>query len=381
MLPITELAEFRSRVAAKPEIRELDLGDGVISFCYVVAGESTFDDAWAREARGICFDAATGRVCARPLHKFFNVNEREATQAHRLPWGQVVRAMEKRDGSLIHTVATRAGLRLKSKKAFTSAVAVAATAWLNSPAGAATRRLCEEVLARDATACFEWTAPDARIVVPYPSPELQLLHVRANVTGAYWPVEELRELCARHGARLVAPAPFAAELESGQLADPGKQLLQLAATTTGVEGWVLQFADGELVKLKTNWYLERHKAMTFLRERDIAKLVLAEQLDDLKALLASEGVDLAPVLAIEQRVLADVRALEREVAEAHAAEQHLDRKSFALRYRDHPYFGLLMERYTGREPNVKKFFEQRLLKERYGLNQLSLLQTAADLDE
>jgi hypothetical protein len=96
MLKITEVEEFRELVKCKEEIREAHIGHGCTSFCYMVSGPDTFDSAAARECRGIVFDGPD--VVGRPLHKFFNVNEREETLLKNLDWSKVVRVMDKRDG-------------------------------------------------------------------------------------------------------------------------------------------------------------------------------------------------------------------------------------------------------------------------------------------
>jgi len=385
MLNITSLSEFRSKVAHKEEIREADLGAGCTSFCYMVAGEDTFSDEWARECRGIVFNTAGGFVAARPLHKFFNVNERESTRVERLDWSKVERVMAKLDGSMIHTVWTEAGVRLKSKKSFDSAVAKAAEDWMHGQADLRVWRFVNGVVARGKTATFEWTAPDARIVLFYPEPELQLLHVRDNVTGEYATLRELQGWAAGYGVKVVSEVNEfwqpGAHLEAFG-ADEWKvdvdALLKAAKTREGVEGWVIQFEGGEMVKLKTEWYLKRHRAMTFLRERDVAQLVLDEGLDDLKSLLVGDGVDITQVLEVEARVLHDLRELALAVDLAVSEDQRLDRKSFALKHAGTEYFGLKMTKYLGKEPNFKEYFERNLLRERYSLRQLVLLESKAE---
>ena len=135
-----------------------------------------------------------------------------------------------------------------------------------------------------------------------------------------------------------------------------------------------------MVKLKTQWYLKRHRAMTFLRERDIAQLVLDEGLDDLKAMLVGEGVNIDEVLQIEARVLHDLREMALNVDVIFAADGHLDRKDFAIKHKGSPHFGLLMARYQGRDPAFKEFFERNMLREQYSLRQLVLVPSVAEGD-
>lgn len=392
MLNISNINEFRSHVAHKEEIREMNIGSDSVSFCYMIAAEGTFDDAWSRECRGIVFDAASGRVNGRPLHKFFNVGERESTRVENLDWSKVVRVMDKRDGSMIHTVQTASGVRLKSKKSFDSDVAKAAETWMRAQPGQHVMSFVNSVAARNSTAIFEWTAPDARIVLFYPEAELRLLHVRHNETGDYLDGEVMKAWADMFGVNVVDEVD---EFFTEVLASPDemsqlgvtyvlsfdfKRMMEAAKTREGVEGWIVQFKNGEMVKVKTEWYLKRHRAMTFLRERDIAQLVLDEGLDDLKSLLVSEGVNIDEILKIEARVLHDLREVAISVDLIYEEDKGMARKDFAIKHTGHKHFGLLMAKFIGKEPSFKDYFERNLLKDNYSLRQLALIPSVAEGD-
>lgn len=389
MLNISNTNEFRSHVAHKEEIREMDIGADSVSFCYMIAAEGTFDDAWSRECRGIVFDKASGRVNGRPLHKFFNVGERESTRVENLDWSKVVRVMDKRDGSMIHTVQTAQGVRLKSKKAFNSEVAVAAEKWMRDQAGQHVLSFVNSVAARNSTAIFEWTAPDARIVLFYPEAELRLLHVRHNETGDYLDGEVMKAWANMFGVKVVDEVDEFFDVQDvykdgawvGQTRTfDHREMMEAAKIREGVEGWIVQFANGEMVKVKTEWYLKRHRAMTFLRERDIAQLVLDEGLDDLKSLLVSEGVKIDEILKIEARVLHDLREVAMSVDLVYEEDKGMSRKDFAIKHNGHKHFGLLMAKFIGKEPSFKDYFERNLLKDNYSLRQLALVPSVAEGD-
>lgn len=390
MLNISNINEFRSKVAHKEEIREMDIGADSVSFCYMIAAEGTFDDEWSRECRGIVFDKASGRVNGRPLHKFFNVGERESTRVENLDWSKVVRVMDKRDGSMIHTVQTASGVRLKSKKSFDSDVAKAAEAWMRAQPGQHVLSFVNSVAARNSTAIFEWTAPDARIVLFYPEAELRLLHVRHNETGDYLDGEIMKAWANMFGVKVVDEVDEFFKLTSDvgegdnitneDYIFDAKSLLDAAKTREGVEGWIVQFENGEMVKVKTEWYLKRHRAMTFLRERDIAQLVLDEGLDDLKSLLVSEGVNIDEILKIEARVLHDLREVAMSVDMIYEEDKGMARKDFAIKHTGHKHFGLLMAKFVGKEPSFKDYFERNLLKDNYSLRQLALIPSVAEGD-
>ena len=372
---ITHIDEFKSHICHQEEIREMVIGDDLTSFCYMISAPDTFNTAWARECRGIVFNNKSGAVVARPLHKFFNVNEREQTQLHALDWTKVVRVMDKLDGSMIHTVANENGVRLKSKKSFNSDVALAATDWLNSAVGENTRKFCSHVVERNCTAIFEWTSPTARIVVYYPQEELRLLHIRNNMTGEYLDKEIITSLVKEFNISAVTEPTFNVPAEK-----LGEHLIELAKTVEGIEGWIVQFENGDMVKLKTDWYLKRHHVMTFMRERDVAEMALNEELDDVKSTLVGEGVDIAQILEIESRVLSDLRHLVSRVSELVEKDKHLERKDFAIKHKNCAEFGLMMTMFSGKEANFKQFFIKYLLKEKFSLKQLNLLQSIGEIE-
>ena len=377
MLTITSLDEFRSKVAHKEEIRESEIAPGLISFCYMISAENTFDDAWSRECRGIVFNKATGEVVGRALHKFFNVNEREETRVENLYDREIVRLMDKRDGSMIHTVKVGTSYRLKSKKSFESDVAKMATEWIRLNENKNFDTMCQVLAQENHTVIFEYTAPDARIVLPYSAPELRVLHIRDNDTGEYWSKDEIEEVCNLFTVKSVDESDMREVYDRGFDID---MLIEEANIAENIEGWVLQFDNGDMVKLKCDWYLKRHRAMTFLRERDIAVLVLDEGLDDLKSMMVGDGVDITEIIQIENRVVSALRFLARDVENILLLDSNLDRKTFAIKYKDHEHFGLLMSAYTGKEPDYKGYFERNILKEQYGLRQLNLLNSSAEPD-
>lgn len=359
---IHNIDQFRAEIGHKPEIREMDIGNGLKCFCYMISGESTFDSPWALECRGITFNSL-GEVASRPLHKFFNVGERESTREENIDWSSVSVVMDKRDGSMISTVDLGGGnWLLKSKKTFTSDVAQHATEFAR--AREKYQQMIEEALQMGITLIFEWTSPADRIVLKYEEPQLTLLHARSNKTGIYYQRSFVKEWAAHHGIPTV---------DTFGVEDP-RDLLKKAQTTEGVEGWIIQYGKfaQDMAKIKTRWYLDLHHSIVFVRERDIAQLVLNESIDDLKSKFASEGIDLAPVLAIEARVLQTIdQLIDDTEALLVEAKKLADRKEVALTLRSHPLFGLMMRKYTGGEPNYIEYFERNHLRQDYSLDVIS----------
>lgn len=381
MLTINHIDELRAVVSGKEEIRESRICTNAISFCYMIGGANTFDSNHARECRGIVFDAETGAVTGRPFHKFFNLGEREETQPHVVDWSKVVRVMDKRDGSMIHSVNDNGTIRIKTKKSFNSDVAVSVQTWLagDSVEAANARALLADEQLKFQTVIFEWTSPQDRIVLAYDKPSLVLLHVRDNVTGKYMETLDLQVLSSYYNVPLVDEVDEFFETveinEMGCIAERRfniKKMIEAAATREGVEGWIVQLEDGEMIKVKTEWYLARHKVMTFLRERDIAELVMNEQVDDFKSLLSSKGVDITEVLEIEERVLEFFRWLRREVEKSVVESVGLTGREMAEKYKDHELRGLILKKFNGSEPRYLEYFERNILKSRFSLRTLIL---------
>lgn len=376
---IVNQSVLQAALSQKEEIRFMKQTNGTTVCSYLISAPDTFDSPEAREARGLVFDAE-GKMIARPLHKFFNVGERESTRLENIDFTKVVRVMDKRDGSMIHTVALSSELgnfSLKSKKSFESDVAKQATQWIKNAPGFVA--LCSEMTKVGETVIFEWTSPVARIVLAYPNDELRLLHVRNNETGEYHTQEQLEVLSARYGVKLVDTRDdiLMMMLESDR---KDLTLQSLVEETDGIEGWIFQFENGDMVKVKTKWYLERHRAMTFLRVRDIARMTLREETDDLKSLLVGEGADISEIEAIENSVVAEINYIRERVDLAYLPNAALSRKDFAIMMNSHPYFSLLMTRYSGKEINVNEWFERNVLDEKYDLRQINLIQSVAEAE-
>ena len=418
---IDKLDPFKAAVGDKPEIKHMLQANGYTVTSYIVSMDSTWDSQHALECRGLVFNP-DGHLVARPLHKFFNLNEKDGARPHDFDWHKLSRVMDKRDGSMIHTVAVdvrespfsspevRAGMpidqehmswgsqahtfTLKSKKSFESDVAVQARKWM------ATRQnyidFCQSIVDEGYTAIFEWTSPTARIVLPYSEDMLTLLHVRDNATGEYWQVGHLMAIASQYNVPVVQPGSVTAEQQElvddlfvkmlHGARDPAhvlKHVQELQETVTNVEGWIFQFQDGRMVKVKTKWYMERHRAMTFLRERDIVNMVLEEGIDDLKALLQQEGVDVSEIIAIENRTVQELLTIQQAVEQRAAEAAGLDFKTAALKYgppgEDFEYFSLLMSKLRGKEPNYKDYYASRVLSS-IPLRQLNLTQSVAEAE-
>ena len=249
---------------------------------YVVAMQDTFDmadrddlgGAVRRECRGLIF-YKDGTLMSRPFHKFFNVNEREETQAHDFVMTQNHVVMEKMDGSMIRPVLCGDYLRLGTKMGVTE-VAMKAEAWLagQDPALKAWLRKCVE---DGVTPLFEWCSRDNQIVLDYARDDLVYLGTRDNATGAYV---------------MDTSCPFTVVPQYGSVDVSLDDYVERQRVAEEREGDIIRFADGHMVKIKNDWYVRIHKALDRIRfDRNIVKLILHQEVDDLLPLLPTGDAD------------------------------------------------------------------------------------------
>lgn len=374
MFPIiTKLSDLVPHVAANQTIRVKTESNGLTVVCYMIQDEDTFDGAnvaFERECRGITF-GPDGKIVARTLHKFFNVGEREDTQPHVLDWSRVVRIMDKRDGSMVTPVLVGPSkIKFKTKKSFDTKEAALADELCS---GVDRYNWVKKLLEDGFTPTFEVTSPRFPIVLKYDKDELTLLHIRENVTGRYltereiegmtppFPVVEnlIKQFMDAH----MVMGCFAPDMVSWD------KLRQAAETREGIEGWIIQFDDGEMVKLKTKWYCDLHHAVTFTRWRDIARAVCDDKADDLKGAFALTGRSIEPILQVERnikRLIDHVKVTVQSVVVA-AQAAGFDAKTTAISYKDHPQFGLIMTLFRGKEPDWMAWYVKNHLESDWGL--------------
>jgi RNA ligase len=244
---------------------------------YVVATADTFDmtdaddlgGAIRRECRGLIFDA-NGNLISRPFHKFFNINEREETQAHLLDLNTLFDhvVMEKMDGSMIRPVVVDGYLRLATKMGVTS-VAMQAEEWLAKQSVEYKEWLWTCVEA-GITPIFEWVSPFNQIVLAYEKADLVLLACRRNVSGEYFMPNE-HDGC-----------PFSIVPQYGRVTgNLDSYIARQRGHPGGREGDIIRFVDGHMLKVKNDWYVRIHKTVErIVFDRNIVNLIINEEVDD-----------------------------------------------------------------------------------------------------
>jgi RNA ligase len=234
-------------------------------------------DAIRRECRGLIFDK-NGKLISRPLHKFFNIGERDETRPENVDLSQPHVILEKLDGSMVRPIPLDGAFRLGTKMGMTD-VSMQAEVWLvDHPNYKSYIQWC---LGHNATPIFEWCSRKQRIVIDYPEDRLVLIAVRYNQTGEYEPYHLLETDAAQYDLDLVKTYP-------GTVSSM-EHLIAETHDMQGQEGWVIRFEDGHMLKLKASEYVTIHKAKeNILREKGVIEMLLDEKSDDVKPFLIEE---------------------------------------------------------------------------------------------
>ena len=321
--------------------------------CYMIQADDLFvgeNAAYEKECRGITFHE-TGEIACRTLHKFKNIGENESLQPQNIRWADVTRISLKKDGSMLTPVPMSpdefSTFKFKTKKSFDTKEALLGDDLVHK--SLVKSIWIKMMLANGMTPTFEVTSPRMPIVVLYKEDELTLLHIRENESGRYLTEEEIKNF--------KPPFPIVENvmykfIGSGVPANlvSWDKLKEYAETAVGEEGVVIQFKSGDMVKLKTSWYVSLHRSITFTRVRDVARAVLMDQVDDLKGAFVIGGRSIDPIVKIEKEIFDKIHEVKELVSEivADGKALSLTQKDMALRFNKHIHFGLIMNTFNGK---------------------------------
>lgn len=286
-------------------------GYSVIDYHYVLP--DSFDNPHRLECRGIKF-GADGRIIARPFQKFHNIGENPSCTADNLDLSRPHIVMEKMDGSMIHPAIVDGQVCFMTRMGRTD-VARKAERHLT----ASVKRECRDLLEIGITPIFEFTAPDNRIVIQYVDSGLTLLATRGTASGIYGHYTSVIATAERMRVHAV---PI------HEMSDAPKLFLRHARQVKGMEGFVIRFADGFMVKAKGEDYVLKHRAKeSVLQEKNVLALIVRDELDDVLPLL--DAPDRANVERYRADVLAGIAEGEDILSRLVEAGEGADQKTFA----------------------------------------------------
>lgn len=327
---------------------------------YHVSLKDTFKgDDWRetmilQNLRGTCFDHS-GAIIRLPYHKFHNLNENEEYAEKNFDFDDYDnphQIQEKLDGSMIAPIyfggkwrlGTRAGITdvsMKAEKLLES--------WLDTSPQKyeAYINFIAECGVRGYTPIFEFCSRDNRIVIEYLEPDLILTGVRDMTNGNY--VNTKLRMFTGNPRIVVAKTHF------NPMNLSISEFSKIIKECVGSEGVVIKFNDGRFVKIKGDDYCLKHKALDGLRfEKDVLKLVLSNEIDDVMPLVTPEVR--ARLVSYRDNVFKNINSHQSMMEEVYAVcSVQLSKKDFAEKVKNSIYRAGLFKMWDGKEYSLVDF--------------------------
>jgi T4 RnlA family RNA ligase len=335
-------------------------GYNISIFNYRLASFQDFGLPGSIEMRGITFVFNTdGTVfrCFPLLEKFFNINENESTDSSLLLNKEIKSIYTKEDGSIINfIVLPDNSIHAKSKTSFESDQAILAQNIFETDK--TINLLVTHWLKINLNPIFELVGPKNRIVLNYPFNKLILLSLRDSL-GNYNDLESIKLpcKCVKDGLHKSKKLDYTLE-----------DLISLKSTLEDEEGWVVEFVDGQKVKIKTDWYFSVHKLYTDFSNREdyLIDFIINEKIDDLISNIDLESENRKFVDGVVERTKAKYNRLHNQIKDL-ISNYNGDKKVFAEQYKNNYLFGISMKVIGGGD--LDSILKGWILKKTYRLNE------------
>lgn len=288
------------------------------------------------------------------LDKFFNLEQTPCSMYSVVKDYKIKNIYNKEDGSIASFVRLPNGKVLgRSKTSFKSDQAIEIQKIYEKDGQI--KQFVDFCMDEDIIPIFEFVSAQNRIVVPYANTELILLRMRDNKTGEYLNIND-----------------YAHKLDGISVAasDDGKtleDLIKLKDIIEGKEGWIVQFENGKMIKIKHRWYIDRHRLFTedLNRENTLIGLIVDETIDDVLAQI-EEPTKKAEIEKTIEIVNKEIARMSHQVDELMSNYKD-DRKEFAIQYNKHPMFPIAMGIISGKD-------KVDLIKQRIKIDTKNLMQ-------
>lgn len=297
------------------------------------------------------------------LDKFWNMNQTECSMYSVVKDYKIKNIYNKEDGSVASFIQLPNGRVMgRSKTSFQSEQAIEIEkiyqTWPNI------KQFVDWCLVEDLVPIFEYVAPTNRIVVPYANTDLILLRIRDNKTGEYLDINNYVE---KLDGISVAQSYGDQSLED---------LIELKDVIEGKEGWIVQFENGKMVKLKTKWYNELHGLFTqeLNRENTIISLIVDEKMDDVLAQLGEDAAQKRTEIEKYTDIINHYISVASHEVDQLISEYSGDRKSFAINNHKNKFFPIAIGVIDGKD-------KMSLIKDRIKTDTKDLMKAKAWIEK
>lgn len=263
--------------------------------------------------RGITFDSK-GNLLALAFPKFFNKGEDKDTLDRELL--HAAKFIEKIDGSLISMFMLNGEVQCKTMKSVLSDVAIECRDYLKRRKDIVS--FCKNLLRQDLSPLFEFVSKESRIVLDYGGTDLYFLGARNMKTG---------EIISFDMFELTS------EIKTPRLFTDVKTA-NIFLSRDDVEGIVVTYADGYMMKFKTERYCKIHKILDGFMPKKVVNEIINGTLDDMIGVLTDHGLTEEKVFVDEvaKYFWARFNAVLDAVKINYEENKHLTRKDIALKF-------------------------------------------------
>lgn len=313
-------------------------------------------DLKAHEMRGLTFVFnEDGSLFNRfvLLEKFFNLNQVPDSMYSVVKNYKIKYVNNKEDGSIASFIKLPNGKVIgKSKMGFDNDQANGINRIYNTNPDV--KSFVDWAIENDIVAIFEYVAPHNRIVLRYSKEELILLRLRDNKTGRHI---DIRDHFDKLGS--IKIAPFEDEIKDLD------SLIELSKTESDKEGWIVQFDNNHMIKIKTDWYRDLHSVYTndLYHEDKLIKLIIDEKIDDIIGELKEDDILRERVDEIISIIKSCIRKKVDSVNNLYNIYRNLNSiKEFAIKYHNNEDFPETMKFIRNHEISLEDLAKDWILK-------------------
>ena len=279
------LQEALKALEEKTEFSVKDRGEYIvidynISFKETFIGRTDEETNILLNLRGTAFDKISGKIIRLGWPKFHNWGEFPESDK-KLDFSKPHTITQKLDGSCIFPIYMPDGSYELGTRAGITDVSKMADRWMKSNENrfGAYDRFIKTCQRNNVTPIFEYCSRENRVVLDFPETKMVLTGARWMYDGSYIDRDRLIIISDHFHIPLVSQ-------QSSSTNESFTSLRKYVGDLVGDEGIVIQFEDGHMIKIKSDDYCLKHKALDSLKfEKDVLLLALEGKIDDVLPLL------------------------------------------------------------------------------------------------
>jgi T4 RnlA family RNA ligase len=293
------------------------------TFNYRSALPAEFNQKYARNLRGIGYNAETGKLLYLPMHKFFNYNENEFTLDYKVNKWDIKTITEKYDGSLIIFYLLNNKLLCRTQNNSVSNQSIWAMDLVtNNKNGNELIKSITEDINNGYTPMFEFVSWRNRIVVKYEYERIIYIGHRNRNTGEF----------SRDKDRYIQYGIESVKSYNIKEFTMDKIIEICTNSTEDREGFVVEFTNGEMVKIKLAQYFSLHKTKDeLLNDKNVVKLALEGKIDDILPMLEFDSEFRNHIVELSNKTIIAYRGYIEKATKYYNENKDLITKDFAIK--------------------------------------------------